>query len=116
MTSYRRTPLLLATLALGLGGCTDVFGPSRTYVAITEIELANEEDSGTLLEVEVHLYDADSGAFLGCSGEADGLADVDVAGVAYLVEAFFARAPDGRNRLTVEDVPGHLRRGHRGRS
>lgn len=106
MTRPRRSRLLIATLVTAAGACTDVLTPAPTFVAITEIEVTNETDSGTLLEVEVHLYDARSGFFLGCSGEADGLGPVDESDIPYFVTAFFGRAPDGAELLTVEELEG----------
>ena len=97
---------LIAVALLASGACTEVIIADPTYVAVTEIEVANESDSGTLLEIEVHLFDARSGAFLGCSGERDGLGDVDRSGVAYLVTAFFGRAPGGADLLTVDELVG----------
>ena len=97
---------LLATLALAAGACTDVLVPAPTFIAITEIEVANESDTGTFLEVEVHLYDAHNGFFLGCSGERDGLAHVDESGVPYFATAFFGRPPDGSDLLTVDELVG----------
>jgi hypothetical protein len=101
----RYKPTLLAVLLAG-GACTDVIAPAPTYVTITEIEIANEEDSGTLLEIEVHLYDAPTGLFLGCSGELDGLEYVDESGIVYYPDATFGRAPSGRSLLTVDELIG----------
>lgn len=105
MNRRRWSYVLLAILLPLTGACVEVFAPAPTYVAITEIEITNEDDPASLLEVEVHLYDARSGAFLGCSGDADGLAPVDEADVAYLVTGYFGRVPSG-DLLTVDDVIG----------
>lgn len=101
----RSRPTLLAIL-LASGACTDVIAPAPTYLTITEIEIANEDDSGTLLEIEVHLYDAITGAFLGCSGELDGLENVDASGVVYHPHATFGRAAGRRGALTVDELFG----------
>lgn len=105
MNRQRWSRVGIVILALSIGACTDVFVPDPTYVQITEIEVTGESDSGTLLEVEVHLYDAGSGLFLGCSGEGDGLGGVDESDVAYLVSAWFGRASDGAS-LTVDELRG----------
>lgn len=97
-----RSSLLLA-IALTSAACSDLLVPDPTFVAVTEIEVTNEDDSGTLLEIEVHLYDARSGFFLGCSGEADGLGHVDESDVAYLTTAYFGAAGGD---LTVEELEG----------
>lgn len=106
MTRLDRSKLTLLTILVAAGACTDVIAPTPTFVTITEIEIANEDDSGTLLEVEVHLFDARTGLFLGCSGERDGLEYVDEPGVVYYPDATFGRAPDGRSLLTVDELIG----------
>jgi hypothetical protein len=106
MTRLDRSKLTLLTILLAGGACTDVIAPAPTFVTITEIEIANEDDSGTFLEVEVHLYDARTGNFLGCSGEFDGLEHVDESGVVYFPDATFGRAPDGGSLLTVDELIG----------
>jgi hypothetical protein len=105
MTPLHPSRLALLTMLLAAGACTEVFAPQPTFVTITEIEIANEEDSGTLLEIEVHLYDAHSGLFLGCSGAFDGLEHVDRSDLVYFPDATFARAPDG-SLLTVDELIG----------
>lgn len=106
MTRPLSSLFFLATLVTATGACTDLLVPDPTFVAITEIEIANESDSGTLLEVEVHLYDWQTGLFLGCSGQADGLGQVDESGVTYFPTGFFGRPPDGADLLTVEELIG----------
>jgi hypothetical protein len=57
----------------------------------TSIEITGETDNigfGSL-EVEVHLFDADTGAFLGCSGEHSGMEGVDESNERYPVLAWF---------------------------
>ena len=93
------------TLVAG-GACSDLIAPNPIYVTITEIEIAQEDDSGTLLEIEVHLFDAHSGLFLGCSGPGEGLEFVDEPGVVYYPDASFVRAGGGRSLLTVDELIG----------
>ncbi|MCB9559795.1 MAG: hypothetical protein H6709_04885 [Kofleriaceae bacterium] len=72
---------------------------------VSSIEVTGETDGlGSLLEVEVHLFDADSGAFLGCAGQGQGLEDVDLDDVVYDVFAPLV-TPAGR-RLDAADLAG----------
>lgn len=106
MKRLRRSILLPAVILVAGGACTDFIAPVPTFVTIAEIEIANEDDSGTLLEVEVHLFDAHSGLFLGCSGAGDGLEYVDETSVVYFPDATFVRAGGGRSLLTVDELIG----------
>lgn len=64
-------------------------GPDlTTKIRVTGIEITGEMES-SLLDVEVHLYDADTGEFLGCSGGLHGLNSVDASDQFYRVNAFF---------------------------
>ncbi len=103
-----------SAIALGLlcgAGCGDSgFGPEDpSFLVITEIELTNITDVqlfNDLLEVEVHLYDAHTGLFLGCSGQDSGLREVEVAEVRYSVQGYFQKPPDGSEALTVDEIRG----------
>jgi hypothetical protein len=106
MTRLDRSKLTLLVLLVAGGACTDLIAPAPTFVTITEMEIANEDDSGTFLEIEVHLYDGRTGLFLGCSGELDGLEYVDESGVVYYPDATFGRAPGGGSSLTVDELIG----------
>lgn len=80
---------LLATALAGGAGC--IFVDHDREVRITELEVTGETDWG-LLDVEVHLFDADTHQHLGCAGAAEGLERVDEDDVMYHVDAWF-RAP-----------------------
>lgn len=54
-------------------------------VFISSIEVTNESDGGDFLEVEVHLFDADTNEHLGCSGQDQGLEQVDASDIRYTV-------------------------------
>ena len=95
--------IVLAALAAGAAGAAGC-GTSPPELWITDVEVTNETDFGAL-EVEVHLFDADSGAFLGCSGQDQGLRDVDASDVDYAVRAHFVD-PGGTVRLTPDDLAG----------
>lgn len=89
--------------------------PPLTDVAlrIEQIRLQGVTDESGLLEIELHLFDADSGGFLGCAGAIQGLVSVDQSGILYAVDAHFVRpgtvagypAPR-RDWLTKADVLG----------
>lgn len=65
--------------------------PDRA-IRVSELAIRTEQDDGTSLDIEVHLFDAKDGVFLGCSGENQGLGEVDLAGISYQVEGRFVRA------------------------
>jgi hypothetical protein len=79
---------------------TDPFGRTASVAQSVElgdipyasaIEITGETDNigfGSL-EVEIHLFDADTGAFLGCSGEHSGMESVDESNQRYPVLAWF---------------------------
>lgn len=91
-------PIGLVVLAVSLGGCAIIDDepappwmpgePEPARLRVTEVNV-DESDPFSNLEVEVHLYDADSGARLGCAGEHQGLEPVDRAGFEYYVLADF---------------------------
>ncbi|MCA9673771.1 MAG: hypothetical protein H6708_15885 [Kofleriaceae bacterium] len=81
------TSLLAAAAAAG--GCGT--GPDRLWV--TGLEVTNEIDFGAL-DVEIHMFDVDTGEFLGCSGASEGLRDVDASDVRYDLDGWF-RTPAG---------------------
>lgn len=70
---------------------------------ITQINVAEDDGFGTL-EVEVHLYDAATDAWLGCSGDEFGLANVAYGNTLYNVQAWFV---DANSRpLGVDQLAG----------
>ena len=80
---------------------TDPFGRVATTATTVElgdipyassIEITGESDGFGALEVEVHLFDADTNEFLGCSGQSSGLEGVDSSNVRYDVVAWFIDA------------------------
>jgi len=92
---------LAAAVALTAGGC---FASNPPELWITDVQVTGETDFG-FLEVEVHLFDADTGEFLGCSGQNEGLENVDVSDVDYQVDAHFVD-PGGVHRLHPGDLAG----------
>ena len=66
----------------------DLTSPGPDVIRVTEIAVDDTELWG-YLEVEVHLYDADTGETLGCTGENEGLDGVDDGGVSYQVLSDF---------------------------
>jgi len=95
--------LILVTLSGFLAGCKDkVTAPEESFVCIKEIEVTRVTDGITAsLEVEVHLYEAGSNRFLGCSG----LLNVDRADSLYRVEAYFEKlALSGSSLLRYDEV------------
>lgn len=77
--------------------------PSSPLVKVKEIQVINESDGIGRLEVEVHLYDQATGVFLGCSGQINGLEEVDNSGTFYNVDARFRRPLFGPD-LTFQDI------------
>lgn len=87
--------------------------PSDSHLQLRAIQVDNETDSGNVLEVEVHVLDATTGAFLGCSGNLQGLVNVDQSNLRYNVDAHFVKPgglvgyPAPRSEwLTRKDVEG----------
>jgi hypothetical protein len=94
---------IVVVLGLGLGlggsaGCLPPDGPDRLW--INEIEVRDESDGGTRLDIEVHLFDKATHEYFGCAS----LEEVDKVGVAYQFELFFIR-PD-RQRLEPHELRG----------
>ena len=85
-----------------LGGC---FGVDPDDLWITRIEITGENDPLSRLDVEVHMYDADTGEFVGCSGNEHGLEPVDASDLRYPVEAWFYDV-QGDRRVDPEDLFG----------
>ncbi len=91
-------------------------GPPRPApLRLRELSVRDVIDEEGLLELEVHLIDAATGALLGCTGHYQGLLTADVAGVTYLVEAHFVRPNSVRGGpgpwtewLTHDDVKGRM--------
>jgi hypothetical protein len=92
---------LAAAASLGATGC---FGSSPPKLWITDVEVTGETDFGAL-EVEVHLFDADTAEYLGCSGQDQGLRDVDASDLDYAVDAHFVD-PGGVHRVSPDDLVG----------
>ena len=81
-------------------------GPPE-FLTVTEIEVVNVTDLNLLsdlLEVEVHLYDANTGQFLGCSGAESGLDAVDQSDTPYFVNGYFQQPFDDLARVTVDEL------------
>lgn len=90
--------------------------PPDTSIRIKEIQVQAEvqgEPGEGLLEIEVHIVDAGSGALLGRAGAIQGLWPVDISGVVYRVDAYFVKpgsvtgypAPRA-NWISEDDVKG----------
>lgn len=77
--------------------------PDSPVVKVKEIAVTGISDGIGKLEIEVHLYDQDSGEFLGCSGQINGLERVDLSEVLYRVDADFQR-PFLGPMLTLADI------------
>ena len=88
--------LLIGLFGLG-AGC---FGSGPDRLWIDRIEVLDEDDGLTRLDIEVHLFDDATGRHLGCSS----LEPVDVAGMTYDLEAYFEA--DGR-RVEPGELFGH---------
>ncbi len=69
----------------------------------TAIEITGESDNIGFgyLEVEIHLADADTGAFLGCTGQSQGMEDVDSSDNRYPIMATFIDATGARLPATA---------------
>ncbi len=84
-------------------GRTDLRPPSAA-VKINEIEVKNISDGIGNLEVEVHIHEAGTDQFLGCSGQLNGLEPVDVSGRRYAVNARFTLDQSRQRNLSYYDV------------
>jgi hypothetical protein len=69
-----------------LGGC---FADDPPEIWVTSIEITGETDPLSRLDVELHLYDADTDQFIGCAGQDHGMERVDASDVRYPIEAWF---------------------------
>lgn len=107
----RALGIVVALLVAGLSGCQLDPDAPRTFddwdgpdvIRVTEIAVDESEVLG-YLEVEVHLYDADTNARLGCTGEYQGLDGVDDGGISYQVISDFV-TPSSQP-LLFADVAG----------
>jgi hypothetical protein len=70
-------------------------------VRVTQLEVTNEVDPFTTLDMEVHMFDS-TGAFIGCAGSPEGLGDVAASDILYNVVADL-RTSDGR-RVGATDI------------
>jgi hypothetical protein len=77
--------------------------PNSPLVKVKEIEVTGITDGIGRLEIEVHLYEQETGRFLACSGQINGLEHVDVSGQLYNVDATFRRPFLGPD-ITYEDI------------
>lgn len=93
-------PVLAVCVAPLFAGCG---GNDPPELWITSIEITDEEDFSRL-DVELHLYDANSDEFLGCSGKTDGMEDVDASDLEYSIEAAFYDRDD--RRIHPRDLRG----------
>lgn len=77
-------------------------------IVINEIRVADIGSDGLLAEsyeVEVHLFDQDSGRYIGCAGENTGLGDVSDSNATYTVSAWFQSAQTA-GHVQMDDVRG----------
>ena len=98
--------LAITLLATAVAGCNSHHPPHhRAPVPIVAgIEVHEHDAFGSNLEIEVHLYDADSGELLACSGDDNGLADVNEASVRYRTHAEFVRPYHEYETLRLRQV------------
>ncbi len=68
--------------------------PPFGSLRVVELQVEGVTDPGGRLEIELHLFDAHSGAFLGCSGALQGLLSIDASGTLYAPDAHFVK-PSG---------------------
>jgi hypothetical protein len=88
---------------LRLGRTPDTRPPSPA-VKINEIQVKNLSDGIGSLEIEVHIHELGTDRFLGCSGQINGLREVDVSGRFYVVNAKFTLDQSRQRNLTYYDV------------
>ncbi|HTJ47658.1 MAG TPA: hypothetical protein VL463_36430 [Kofleriaceae bacterium] len=69
------------------------------------------DNLGDNLEVELHLEDATTGADLGCTGQSQGMEQVDDDDIPYTIDARFVRRSDGA-LLDMNDLAGRTIRVH----
>lgn len=89
---------LLPIAMLGMLGCTDDSPEVRIYT----LEVTREDDGISSLDIEIHVFD-ETGAHVACSGNDQGLEEVDASDINYRLNAYFRRA-DRNTRLTLDDV------------
>ena len=102
-------PHALAWTVTDDAGKTSVRGGARVLTGdvpyVAGIRVTGEKDGpGTRLEIEAHLEDADTGAWLGCAGAAQGMEPVDFDDRDYTVRAWFV-ARDG-TPIGMDDLAG----------
>ncbi|MDZ7363850.1 MAG: T9SS type A sorting domain-containing protein [candidate division KSB1 bacterium] len=81
--------------------------PNSPLVKIKEIEVTGVTDGIGRLEIEVHLYEQGTNGFLACSGQINGLENVDFSGQLYHVDARFRRPFLGPD-ITYEDIKNKI--------
>jgi hypothetical protein len=86
----------LSITATDGAGHTTTTQQSVTIADIPYVSQINvvEDDGIGALEIEVHLYDAATSEWLGCSGQSHGLQNVDNSNVLYTVNGWFSDALD----------------------
>lgn len=67
---------------------TGCFGTDPPELWITSIEITGESDPFSRLDVELHMYDADTDEFVGCSGNDQGMERVDASDLRYPIQAW----------------------------
>lgn len=77
--------------------------PLSPLIKVTEIGVTGISDGIGRLEIEVHLHEEGTDRFLACSGQINGLEDVDHSGIFYNVNATFHRPYFGPD-LTYQDI------------
>ncbi len=103
MRLHHLTTALLAVALAGGAGCIIDAGPD---LRIDTLRVTGETDFG-LLDVEVHLFDADTHEHLGCSGQYQGLEHVDYSDVTYRPDAWF-REPYADVELRPWELNGRM--------
>lgn len=91
-----------ALFAFFMAGC---FADDPPDIWITSIEITGESDPFSRLDVELHLYDADTQDFIGCSGNDQGMERVDASDLRYPIEAWFYDVQLDR-RVRPDDLEG----------
>ena len=107
LRTVRATSALAITLfAATLAGCHSHHptGHRAPVPIVSGIEVHEHDTLGSRLEIEVHLYDADSGQLLGCSGDDNGLANVNEPDVRYRTHAEFVRPYHEHETLRLRHI------------
>jgi hypothetical protein len=81
-------------------------GPHAPVPIVAGIEVHEHDALGSRLEIEVHLYDADSNELLACSGDANGLAEVNEPDIRYRTHAEFVRPYHDHETLRLRHIEG----------